>query len=105
MTEKKSDDIKIEYVIKNLSKADDENKSILMVLEPVEKTKIPPKINTDIFSLFGMDKEDSEALKKLGEGFLGDIMKMSSLYQIPITSSQLKKLGKTIGDHITVTIQ
>lgn len=105
MTEKKNDDIKIEYVIKNLSKAEDENKSILMTLEPVEKPKNQPKINTDVFSLLGMDKEDSESLKKLGEGFLGDIMKNSSLYQIPITPSQLKKLGKTIGDKVTISVQ
>lgn len=104
---KKNNDIKIQYVIKSLGKAE-EDKEITMVLEPVDKPKMPGKpmqMMTELSGALGMDEEDIAKAKKFTEGLLGEVMKMSSLYQIPVTLDQLKKLNKTIGDKVTVTVQ
>lgn len=104
--EKKTDGISIEYVIKSLNA--DEEKDVVMVLEPTVKPKIPEKpkrMMAQLSEMMGADQEDLEKATKLGEGLLGEMLNMSSLYQITITSEQLKGLRKSIGDKVTVTVQ
>jgi hypothetical protein len=103
---KKNNGIVINYTIRKIEAS--EEKKIILVLEPVEKQKIPGNpLGTlgDLSSLMGLDEEDIAKGKKLAEGMMDQMMQCASLYQITITPEQLKKLNKTIGDKVTVTVQ
>jgi len=103
---KKNNGIAIDYTIRKIEAS--EEKKIILVLEPVEKQKMPGKsmqMMADLSGVLGLDDEDIAKGKKLAEGLMANAMEMSSLYQITITQEQLKKLNKTIGDKVTVTVQ
>ena len=104
MVEKKSE-IKISYSIK---KIEQEEKDVIMILDPVEKQQLPEDQlhMSQMFSdMLGIDMEETKQIQKLSEQMLKGLNQVAGLYRIEISLDQLKNLKKTIGDKVTVTIQ